>query len=249
MTSTTPENLWTCKRCSHQSTSKCNLLKHLRRKVSCNDTNGSISIETYIDELIKKEYNDKTYNCKYCGTRFNSYQNRHRHYKTCKATKQQDNLTNDKSKETASDSNMVAPHMLELLKTMVAQEVTRQMQQYLANSRENSQLGTLLDCDAVAKPNLDTSPSKKTKTKINPAKRRLVWKTYIGMAHGEVPCLCCKSNNIDMLNFHCGHVVSDAQGGTTELSNLRPICSVCNSSMGAMDMRQFAKEQFGVDIV
>jgi 5-methylcytosine-specific restriction endonuclease McrA len=90
--------------------------------------------------------------------------------------------------------------------------------------------------------------SNKKKQKTNFSKRQAVWKTYIGMAHGETECLCCKSNKIDVFNFHCGHVVSSANGGNTHLSNLRPICSVCNNSMGTIDMKEFAKEQFDIDI-
>lgn len=75
---------WVCKRCGQGSTSKCNLLKHLRRKKPCKDPNNVISIDNYIAELLKKEYNDKTYDCQHCGMKFNKNQNRHRHYKTCK---------------------------------------------------------------------------------------------------------------------------------------------------------------------
>jgi hypothetical protein len=105
---------WRCKRCNHMSSSKCNLLKHLRRKAPCNTTHDSISIIEYINDLIKKEYNEKTYDCNFCGAKFNAYQNRHRHYKTCKKAKKQDEdlqedkvLTNDEVFLPSSENNMV----------------------------------------------------------------------------------------------------------------------------------------------
>jgi uncharacterized CHY-type Zn-finger protein len=84
---TTSNTEWTCKRCQHQSTTKYNLIKHLRRKTPCTDANNVISIEAYIAELTTKVYNTKTYDCKFCGTKFNNYQNRHKHYKSCKEAK------------------------------------------------------------------------------------------------------------------------------------------------------------------
>lgn len=95
------EKTWICKRCKHESSSKCNLLKHLRRKSPCIDSKNVISIDAYIEELLKKEYNDKTYDCQFCAKKFNAYQNRHRHYKTCKEAKKQnkDNIIKELQEE------------------------------------------------------------------------------------------------------------------------------------------------------
>lgn len=85
---------WKCKRCTHTASSKSNLLKHLRRKTPCTTTTrDTISIVDYIAELLKKEYNDKTYDCPYCNAKFNAYQNRHRHVKSCKDAKPDDKNT------------------------------------------------------------------------------------------------------------------------------------------------------------
>ncbi len=43
-------------------------------------------------------------------------------------------------------------------------------------------------------------------------------------------------------DWECGHVVSDAGGGETILSNLRPICIACNRSMGKTHMDEFKKK-------
>jgi hypothetical protein len=74
----------TCKRCGHESSTKSNLLKHLRRKTPCNAITD-ISIDDYIKELLHKTYNEKTWDCGHCGKQFNNYQNKWRHLKTCKS--------------------------------------------------------------------------------------------------------------------------------------------------------------------
>ena len=61
-------------------------------------------------------------------------------------------------------------------------------------------------------------------------------------------CLCCKANYITQHNFHCGHVVAEAKGGMLHVSNLRPICAVCNNSMGTTDMKEYAFNHFNVEI-
>lgn len=72
--------------------------------------------------------------------------------------------------------------------------------------------------------------------------KRLVWNKYIGEEKGISPCLCCKSTIISQMNFVCGHVISEKHGGTTSIENLRPICSLCNNSMGITNMEEFIKK-------
>ena len=70
-----------------------------------------------------------------------------------------------------------------------------------------------------------------------------VWDYYIGQAKGLAPCYCC-GQNMDSKNFECGHVLAVKRGGKNELSNMRPICSCCNKSMGTQDLEEFRKEYF-----
>jgi predicted HicB family RNase H-like nuclease len=87
---------FTCKRCGHDSSSKSNLLTHLRRKKPCKAAEGAISIDDYIEELLHKEYNEKTYDCEFCSTKFNSRSNKSRHKKTCeKALEAKQQATNN----------------------------------------------------------------------------------------------------------------------------------------------------------
>lgn len=96
---------------------------------------------------------------------------------------------------------------------------------------------------------LDTNTTTVQKTpKTSASKRQKVWNTYIGKGQGQSLCICCRSNNLDPFTFHCGHIIARANGGSDDVSNLRPICSICNLSMGKTNMRIFAKQQFNVDV-
>ena len=88
----------------------------------------------------------------------------------------------------------------------------------------------------------DTDKDKKRKKQTIPKHvRKLVWNTYIGDDIIKHKCLCCKKTTIENTFFECGHVVSEKCGGTLEMSNLRPICSQCNKSMGALNMVDYVK--------
>ena len=79
--------------------------------------------------------------------------------------------------------------------------------------------------------------SVKPRRKCIPAPlRRKVWNTYMGEECGKGKCICCGDNVITPFMFECGHVISDHQGGTISIENLRPICCICNRSMGKQNM-------------
>ena len=92
------------------------------------------------------------------------------------------------------------------------------------------------------KSELDSKIEKKGKKKIPKAVKTHVWNLYIGSHINEHRCLCCKKALIKITDFETGHVISEAEGGTMEISNLRPICSVCNYSMGTMNMIEYVKK-------
>ena len=72
--------------------------------------------------------------------------------------------------------------------------------------------------------------------------KTIVWNTYIGEDIIKHKCLCCKKVTIKITEFDAGHIISDKDGGTHEINNLRPICSACNHSMGAMNMIDYIKK-------
>jgi hypothetical protein len=93
-------------------------------------------------------------------------------------------------------------------------------------------------------PPLQPNKTPNRKQTISHALRVTCWNTYIGEEVGRTPCLCCKSNFITPFNFQCGHIVAEADGGTINIDNLRPICGICNSSMGTINMCEYALDNF-----
>lgn len=85
-------------------------------------------------------------------------------------------------------------------------------------------------------------PIAKKKQKIPSKVRTDIWATYIGSHIAEHKCICCKRVTIKQTDFEVGHVISEAMGGTLEINNLRPICSVCNKSMGSRNMIDYVKQ-------
>jgi len=53
----------------------------------------------------------------------------------------------------------------------------------------------------------------KKKGKTKQAIRQLVWNAYIGEQNGIGKCQCCKQTNITQMSFHCGHIISEFNGG------------------------------------
>ena len=80
------------------------------------------------------------------------------------------------------------------------------------------------------------------KQKIPKSVRTHVWDLYIGQHINEHRCLCCKKTLIKITSFDVGHVIAESNGGTLEINNLRPICSVCNHAMQSMNMIDFVKK-------
>jgi hypothetical protein len=81
----------------------------------------------------------------------------------------------------------------------------------------------------------DVTPDHKfkyKKQKIPPKLRIEVWRKEFGNNdNGKCP-LCDKIINNEKNGFHCSHIISEANGGTTDIDNLRPLCEPCNLKMG-----------------
>ena len=81
------------------------------------------------------------------------------------------------------------------------------------------------------------------KKRIPSAVRNIVWDNNISPELKIGNCYVCNSK-ISFSNFHCGHIIAEKDGGTIELNNLKPICMLCNTSMGTTNMNIF-KQQYG----
>lgn len=89
-------------------------------------------------------------------------------------------------------------------------------------------------------------PSPVLKAKTKPKKMRIpkvlkdhTWDEWVGDTIAKAKCMCCGINDIKMNDFHCSHVVAEANGGATSVENLRPVCAPCNLSMGTKNMDDF----------
>ena len=77
--------------------------------------------------------------------------------------------------------------------------------------------------------------------RINKTIKNLVWDKYVGREKGVGGCYCC-DKELDSKHFECGHVIAHCNGGQVTLENLRPVCSLCNKSMGKRNMEDFKKD-------
>ncbi len=81
--------------------------------------------------------------------------------------------------------------------------------------------------------------TKKQKKHISSTIKKLVWNINIGEDIGKSKCMCCNSTDITQISFNCGHIIAESNGGATVVSNLKPICQNCNSSMNTKNMYEF----------
>jgi hypothetical protein len=82
---------------------------------------------------------------------------------------------------------------------------------------------------------------KTQKKMISPKLRLQVWKKEFGTDfEGYCPFYRCQ--NIIHNGFHCGHIISEFNGGETTLDNLKPICSECNSKMATNNWVDYEKK-------
>ena len=89
-----------------------------------------------------------------------------------------------------------------------------------------------------------TTQSKQRRKTIPKKIKQMVWNRYIGEEKGVGLCQCCLTTQIDKMFFHCGHIISVKNGGSTYVNNLRPICALCNHSMGSQNMDDFQRQYF-----
>jgi len=93
----------------------------------------------------------------------------------------------------------------------------------------------------ISKKIIKKEKKKESKT-ISKALKSRVWNKYIGKEKGTNKCFCCDDKDICQMDFECGHVIAKANGGGNTTENLRPICGLCNKSMGTTHMFKFMNE-------
>jgi len=96
--------------------------------------------------------------------------------------------------------------------------------------------------DNIDKTKEIPKPKSSRKKAIPKVVRQNVWNTYIGEYSGKGYCFCCNYTELTSFQFECGHVISEFNGGDVNVDNLRPICSLCNKSMGKKNMVEYMKK-------
>ncbi len=112
----------------------------------------------------------------------------------------------------------------------------------LKEQQQKKQEEEKMKMEEEQKQKIIAEEKKKKKQSIPKSVRTHVWNLYIGSHINEHRCICCKKTLIKNTDFEVGHVISEKDGGTLEITNLRPICAVCNHSMGTENMVEFVKK-------
>jgi 5-methylcytosine-specific restriction endonuclease McrA len=86
----------------------------------------------------------------------------------------------------------------------------------------------------------DSQPRRKS---IPKAVKVIVWGKYIGSDKAEGKCYVCK-RTISITDFDLGHNKAVSKGGGNNISNLRPICRTCNTSMQTTSIETFKARHF-----
>jgi len=140
------------------------------------------------------------------------------------------NETEHSLEELEKQKNEIERKMFEAIERQKQAELERQQQEELERQRLSE----------IEKQKQDEKAELKRKKQSIPKNVRIiVWNHYIGEDIIKHRCLCCKKVVISNTNFEVGHVLSEKNGGTHEINNLRPICFACNHSMGAENMIDF----------
>ena len=82
------------------------------------------------------------------------------------------------------------------------------------------------------------------KKTISKTLKNTIWDKNVGKKKRSAYCICCVNELIKVENFDAGHIISEHDGGKTNDTNLLPICSTCNKSMGIMNMGSFILDNF-----
>ena len=166
----------------------------------------------------RKFHNNKqkktTHECKFCNKEYSLYKSKWKHEKKCSIL----------------SLNNVIPEPIQEELTKMKKEIL-ELKLLFTNHKRPSEPVYCGTCN-------NELPKKKNPYIPSPIKR-LVWDKYIGESIGKEKCLCCKLTDITQMSFHCGHVISQHNGGSIEVENLRPICQNCNSSMKSTNMDEF----------
>jgi len=218
-------------------------------------TNNKKQSEKHVKskEHIKNEYKEenfleinKHYLCCKCDKKYDNYKSCWDHSKKCTVTEKltESYHLDDDIKQNTIDIESIKKEVydnidIEKTELQIKNEKIFNIYSEIEYPRASCQDRYIHHCRI--KPIIEVK--KKPKKRIIPlALKRNVWNKYIGEEIGKTQCLCCKLTDITQMNFSCGHITSEYNGGDINLDNLKPICVSCNSSMGTQNMDEFIQK-------
>ena len=106
------------------------------------------------------------------------------------------------------------------------------------NVSRNTCWALLVGCRSASVPCSKNSASRRLR--IPQSVRKMVW-SKTNPAHAFLgSCYTC-GHQLSFENMECGHVVAHALGGSTDVSNLMPVCKTCNKDMGIQNMETYRR--------
>jgi hypothetical protein len=201
-------------------------------------TKSCLVIQQQLGRQIKKI----TYPCTFCKKEFTTKVSQKYHVNICKSKI-------EKSNNSSSEMTVLREKVVFLEKELVSlrEEFSSLREKVIRNNlADTSTTNQSTQARQTQPTQLQPKPSKKI---IPKAIKTMVWNLYIGSSIAQSTCMCCTQEKITIRDYQCGHVLSEANGGEMNISNLRPICSPCNKSMGTQHMGEFVKTFFGRDLV
>jgi hypothetical protein len=85
------------------------------------------------------------------------------------------------------------------------------------------------------------APSRRRKQKVPKASHDASWIDWNGDRFTSV-CFEDLRTRVTVFTFEAGHVVAESAGGSSAVTNLRPVCKGCNCSQGTRHMYEFIRE-------
>lgn len=209
-----------CEYCNSDISTLHNLKRHQQTNKKCLQIQKDSKIEEINEQIHKCDRCDKTYSSK-------QYLRSH----VCTIAKERIDILLDRIKILENEIKVLKDQNENLTNKLIdklSEKPRGTIKEINISNTHNSQIDI--------KENTSNHKEKSRKS-IPKALRNSVWTQYNGNKF-DGKCYSCK-RDIDILNFIAGHIQSLSHGGDTTLSNLRPICLTCNSSMGATNMEEF----------
>jgi len=203
----------------------------------------------------------KDYRCKFCNKNYSTNSHMNRHMKTCKIKIEIEQK--EKEEKEKNDENTKLKYHIECLYKDIynlkkqtlsidehyKNEIDKLKNQNFKLKRNNLKLENKIfelenpeeDIENKSKY-VNKQLSSHKKKSIPLTLRNKIWLNKYGESfNGD--CYCC-SKEINIFNFHCGHIISRKDNGPINEDNLRPICQTCNSSMGSQNLEEFKNTFF-----